>query len=181
MDSLKVYGVALLVLLTACASEFDGYFARLVELEGGLANHRGEGVSKYGLSEHANPAVAGRIAYLSKSQIKAIYKRRYYDKLRLAKLPRGLRFLVFDTAVHHGPKRAIRLLQRAVKVSQDGVLGRKTLRAVRAKDPSVIARALLVNRSLIYARSYKFKSFGKGWMNRIFKTSQWTYNDLAEK
>ena len=85
------------------------------------------GETKYGISAKAYPKL--NIATLTKDDAKAIYKRDYWNKIRADELPDQLRLTVFDFAVNAGVKKAIKTLQLAGGVDDDGKLGGDTLAA----------------------------------------------------
>jgi lysozyme family protein len=73
---------------------------------------------------------------------------------------------VFDCAVHSGPSRSIKLLQRACGVVEDGVLGPVTLASAGTVDP---LKVIAVRRDFLEGLIKKDPSqevFRKGWMNR---------------
>ena len=63
---------------------------------------------------------------------KALYKRDYWGPAGCEGVPASIKFLLFDLAVTHGVETAIRALQHAAGVTQDGILGPRTLQAVQA-------------------------------------------------
>lgn len=99
-------------------------------------------------------------------EVEAIYRQGYWDKCRCDELPLGLALLVFDMAVNAGPSRSIRLLQEALGVSVDGIIGPETLGAARAADPQEAAAEFTARRSMYYASLSTFGTFGLGWMRR---------------
>jgi hypothetical protein len=76
---------------------------------------------------------------------------------------------VFDAAVNMGRDKAVRLLQRACGVAQDGVMGGNTIAAAnRLVDPVVRFSA---ERVIAYTGIRGFDTFGKGWLRRTFTTA----------
>lgn len=63
-----------------------------------------------------------------------------------------LRWFVFDAAVHMGNAQAIKLLQRALGVRDDGVLGPVTLAATPHLDSAKLCRLVGVEQMLFYGR-----------------------------
>ena len=78
---------------------------------------------------------------------------------------------MFDAAVQHGAKKAIQLLQEAVGVSADGIVGPKTTKAVISADAEWLLNRCFLRRSRYYASIIKSNaSQGKylnGWFNRL--------------
>ena len=63
-----------------------------------------------------------------------------------------VRYVVFDAAVHMGVKQAVRLLQRALSVDDDGVLGPVTLAATPYLNSDKLCRLFAVEQMLFYGR-----------------------------
>jgi len=82
----------------------------------------------------------------------------------------ALRELVFDSAVNAGPARAIRWLQRALGCEDDGLIGPKTLEALRLADARVIYADVLRRRLVHYGRIISADArqavYAEGWMTR---------------
>jgi lysozyme family protein len=53
-------------------------------------------------------------------------------------------------------------------VSSDGKIGKLTIAAAQAKDPTELLIDFLAARAVFYARLAKFELYGKGWMKRLF-------------
>jgi hypothetical protein len=78
----------------------------------------------WGISKRSYPNLD--IKSLTLEQAQAIYKRDYWQQASCERMPPKIAIAVFDAAVHHGPKTAVKLLQRALKVADDGEYGRIT-------------------------------------------------------
>ena len=78
---------------------------------------------------------------------------------------------MFDSAVQHNPKKAVQLLQDAVGVTADGIIGPKTRTAVASADAEWLLTRCFLRRSRYYADIIKSNaSQGKylnGWFNRL--------------
>ncbi|WP_371346106.1 glycoside hydrolase family 108 protein [Ancylobacter sp. IITR112] len=99
----------------------------------------------------------------------SIYRKQYWDAVRGDDLPAGVDFAVYDAAVNSGPGRAIRWLQRALRLNRvDGIFGVATLAAVQAhSDHDALVAAICAER-LAFLRALKtWKTFGKGWARRV--------------
>lgn len=98
----------------------------------------------------------------------AIYKKDYWDKCRCGDLPHGIDLLVMDSAVNQGPRLAIRMLQKAVRVTADGIVGPTTIKVTTtAGRDGVIAYA--GRRMYQYGLHPKFSHFGPGWSQRLME------------
>ena len=109
--------------------------------EGGetLVNDTG-GLTRWGISKRAHPDVD--VLTLSREGAYRIYEERYWRQIQAEKLPRGLDLLVFDAAVNMGPITAVKFLQKVLKLTDDGIMGQRTLAAMRAFRPQCELRAL---------------------------------------
>lgn len=123
--------------------------------------------TKYGISAASYPHLD--IENLSLTMAKEIYKRDFWDKCRADELPEQIRFDVFDTAVNSGVSRAIKLLQRAVGVQEDGIIGPKTLAAAANLEGFLLDKRFNATR-LLYITELSisaWSNFGRGWVTRI--------------
>ena len=68
--------------------------------------------------------------------VEKIYKDQYWNAMSCDSFPFSIAFQLFDAAVNHGLLNARKLLQRAVGVKDDGIVGALTLAAVR-KTPQL--------------------------------------------
>ena len=111
---------------------------------------------------------------LGMNETRDIYRARYWDAVAGDDLPAGLDLAVFDFAVNSGPPRAVRYLQAALGVYEDGTAGPITLGAVTAAANRGHVAALirtLSARRLVFLRSLRiFPVFGKGWTRRVAET-----------
>lgn len=96
-----------------------------------------------------------------------IYRHGYWRACHGPDLPVHLAFAVFDMAVNAGPARAVRLLQQALDVTVDGLVGGQTLAAAmaRADDPTCFDD-YTARRLAYYGRLSTFPTFGLGWSRR---------------
>ena len=100
---------------------------------------------------------------IADSEVAAIYKNLYWDRISGDLLPAGVDFAVFDFAVNSGVSRAAKTLQAVVGVTQDGVIGPATIQAAK----TYVAMSI-TNRRLAFMQSLSiWSTFGKGWSARI--------------
>lgn len=95
-----------------------------------------------------------------------IYHANYWQLIRGDELPPAIAAALFDFAVNSGPPRAIRHLQRALGVAEDGHMGPVTIAAVRGSDQAAIVRSLMSTRRTFLRALPHFWRFGKGWLAR---------------
>lgn len=150
---------------------FDTAFDTLLKHEGGFSDHAADpgGQTRYGITE----AVAREVGYkgdmreLPLELAKRIYFEDYWRAVRADELPAGIRYAVFDAAVNSGPGQAVKWLQRAAGVPDDGVLGPKTLAAAHALNADALRSKLLAQRLKLMANLPTWPAFGRGWARRI--------------
>lgn len=121
--------------------------------------------TKYGISAMAYPDL--NIRNLTLDEAKAIYARDYWGKLALERVPPQVRFDIFDTAVNSGISTAAKLLQRAVGVNDDGVIGAKTLAAVARISGDALDKKFNGQRLLFLAEIKTWPHYGRGWVRRV--------------
>ena len=136
-------------------------------VEGGFSNDKNDpgGATKFGISQRSYPNVD--IKNLTLDQAKAIYRADYWDAIKGDELPDPLSHLAFDAAVNQGVDPARRLMQEALGVRVDGVIGKVTLAAARASTNKECAKFMSL-RALRYINTKNFDTYGKGWFNRLF-------------
>jgi len=104
---------------------------------------------------------------LTRTEALPIYRRLYWDAVRADDLPPGLDLATFDLAVNSGPSRAVRMLQTALGVEADGIVGPVTSKAAREADPAETIRRLTRSRLGFLSRLAAWPVFGRGWRRRV--------------
>lgn len=130
------------------------------------------GITLATLSEwRHSPQTADDVRLLPEDEAKAIYRDRYIVQPGFADLKDPLRALLVDSAVQHGPSRAVRWLQRAVGVADDGRMGGLTVGALARADAGGVYRKVLADRVRFYGRlitdTPSEAEFAAGWANRV--------------
>ena len=128
------------------------------------------GETKYGISKKSYPSLD--IKNLSRQDAVEIYHRDFWVPCRCADLPRPYALAVFDSAVNQGTRVAIRLMQIALGVIVDGVIGPKTIAAAHSAQPKMI-RLALAERLSAYTRLIVSKP------NLIVFAMNWSYRVLS--
>lgn len=156
-------------------SNFDRALAFVLRFEGGYADHPADpgGATNMGITRVAlaawrgQPVSKAEVRALKRAEAAAIYRARYWDAIRADDLPSGLDLALFDFAVNSGPSRAIRLLQRALGLEQDGRLGPVTLAAITSAQPARLLASLCTARRDFLKSLPTFPVFGRGWSARV--------------
>ena len=145
---------------------FDAAFDRLISNEGGYVNNSADpgGETKFGISKRSYPTVD--IKNLTREQAKAIYLRDFWLRGEMSQYDGAIAFQVFDAAVNHGIETAIRLLQRAAGVADDGHIGPVTVAAIKAQSVTDMLMLFLAYRIKFWAKLSTWDTFGRGWAVR---------------
>ncbi|HGM5819248.1 TPA: glycoside hydrolase family 108 protein [Serratia marcescens] len=164
---------------------FNHAIAFVLGKEGGYVNDPTDkgGETKYGISDKRDGIADGmtdvdgdgkpdtRIKDLTLGQASQIYFRDYWYPSYCPDWPDGISLIVFDSAVQHGVKKAISLLQDAAGVAADGIVGAKTRATVLAADPEWLLTRYLLRRARYYAEIIKSNpsqaKYLNGWFNRL--------------
>lgn len=150
---------------------FAQAFDRLIGNEGGYSFNAADpgAETMWGITARVARAngYAGDMKVLPRETAATIYKARYWDAIDAEQLPALLRFEVLDAAVNSGVQQAVRWLQRAVGVTDDGALGPMTLAAVHGADPLRLALAFNGERLDLMTSLPTWGNFGRGWARRI--------------
>jgi len=119
-------------------SNFDKAFDLLIGNEGGYVNNPADpgGETNWGITRAVaiDNGYTGSMKLMPKETAKQIYKKMYWDKLHCDQLGFVVAFQLFDAGVNHGNSQAVKFLQRALSVVDDGVIGAKTIAAVSKLD-----------------------------------------------
>lgn len=150
---------------------FEQSFEKLIGHEGRYSNNPNDpgGETMFGVTKAVARAhgYTGNMIDLPLNAAKLIYKSSYWDMSRCDELPEAVRFDTFDAAVNSGVGQAVKFLQRAAGVQDDGVIGPKTLSAIRAMDPQLLDKRLSGYRLRFMTELKNWPTFAKGWVARI--------------
>lgn len=147
--------------------DFNTTFERLMGSEGGYTDGKGDpgGETNWGVSKRSYPTVD--IKNLTKDQAKTIFRRDFWNRISADSLPDGVAFQTADFAYNSGVETAIRYLQRAVKVADDGHWGPVSQAAVASMSESDIILRLLALRLEFMSGLKNWPIDGRGWARRI--------------
>ena len=155
-----------------------------LEQEGGYVDNPSDpgGATNFGVTQKTYDAYREelklplqRVAHISDTDVKAIYKNLYWEKANCNLLSYRLGIVQFDTAVNFGVAGAIKFLQEALGVDQDGVWGEAAQKALLDKDHYTVALNIVRNRI-----EYRYKRVEENESQRIF-LSGWINRDVALK
>ena len=104
---------------------------------------------------------------LSLNQVQIIYFNVYWSPLGIVTdQSSAFYYQYFDAAVNHGVSGANRILQRAVNVEDDGVIGPVTLGAVEENPVDELPFMFISERMVTHGKSATWRHHGGGWNNR---------------
>lgn len=155
--------------------DFDTAFARLLGNEGGYCDVPGDpgGETNWGISKRSYPSVD--IKALTRDQAKEIYRRDFWEPLGNA--PGAIKFQVFDFAVNSGMQTAIRKLQAAIGVADDGHWGPMSAAALATMDINDVLMRFIAQRLRFWASLSTWPKFGKGWTVRAAMQLEYATED----
>lgn len=148
---------------------FDKCLQTVLRYEGGKVDDPRDpgGRTAYGITQRTYDAWRGKsgkdVWTITQDEVAAIYKQNYWDKISGDDLPDGVDIATFDFAVNSGVSRAAKYLQSTVGVTQDGVIGPKTVLACK----TYVANQLTDKRLGFLKGLPTWGTFGRGWSNRI--------------
>lgn len=156
---------------------FDEVFDRVIGHEGGYVNDPNDpgGETHWGISKRSYPDVD--IRHLTRDGARAIYRRDFWQRIPET-LSDGIRYQVFDFAVNSGVQTAIRHLQRAVGVADDGHWGPVSQAAAKALETQDIVLRLNAERLEFMTRLNNWPFHGKGWARRIAQNLRYSAQDV---
>ncbi len=146
--------------------DFDTAFDRLIGHEGGYSNHPKDPgkETKWGISKRSYPQL--NIKTLTREDARLIYHKDFWNRINGDTLYDGVAFQVFDFAVNSGIETAVRYLQRAVGVADDGHWGPISAAAAKKMSESDTIMRLISERQDFQTRLSTWETFGKGWARR---------------
>ena len=169
---------------------FEKVFDRVIGHEGSFTrdpNDRGNWTSgkvnngilkgtKYGISAMTYPDLD--IANLTLEKAKEIYLRDWWERFELDRFGNALAYQMFDCAINNGIGRAYEMLQRALGVEADGIIGEKTIRALKHSREDDLVLLFIAERIAYFARAKTRVLYGDGWMNRMAQNLRYAVEDL---
>ena len=157
------------------SSTYDDALARVLAHEGGYVNHPADpgGPTNFGITLAEYSAFKGRkvtaadVRAMPLADAKAIYRGKYWARVRGDDLPAGLDYAVFDYGVNSGTARAAKVLQRVCGLPDDGKLTDAVIAAVKARKATDLVNRLCDERLAFLQRLKTWPTFGAGWRRRV--------------
>ncbi len=142
---------------------FLAAFDIVIGVEGGVVTDQG-GLTKFGISQRQYPNLD--IRNLTIEQACQIYQNDFWDCCKCSDLPPRLAVCVFDACVNEGQGTAVRMLQRSIKVIDDGIIGPGTIGAAHTVTDALVR--FMAERAFMYSHTKDFETDGHGWLSRLF-------------
>ncbi len=167
------------------ADNFKRSLQHVLRYEGGFSNHPEDpgGATNYGITQRVlsewreKPVSVADVKALQMGEVEQIYRARYWLKACCDWYPDGIDLAVFDCAVNQGVGRATRMLQAALGVKQDGIIGPVTRAAIHDARSDEILCEFMARRMFAYGMLKSlFRTFGLGWSRRLidtYSTAEW--------
>lgn len=165
-------------------ASFNIAIAPVLKHEGGYNNHPSDpgGATNYGITLKVAQGFGSMADFNNDGVVNAadmkvmplvfalkVYETNYWNPL-FNSFPQPVADKVLDMAVHMGPSRAAKLLQQALGLTADGVVGPRTVAAVGACSPAETRVTIRVLQRAFYTALIKKTPslfiFRNGWMTR---------------
>ena len=145
---------------------FAMLIGRVLGNEGGYVNNPRDsgGETNWGISKRSYPGID--IKNLTREEAMLVYFYDFWAPIHGAQLHQGVAYQLLDIAVNAGVAAAVKMLQRAAGVTDDGNIGPATLAAVEhASDTDTIMR-IMAERLEAWTHCHNWADAGAGWVRR---------------
>jgi lysozyme family protein len=150
-------------------------FALVLKHEGGFVNHPKDpgGMTNLGVTRTNwelyldHDVTEAEMRALTPEIVKPFYKKNYWDRIRGDELPSGVDYAAYDLAVNSGTGRAAKYLQQIAGVTADGVIGPRSMEAIKKCDAEDTVDEICNMRMDFLKNLNTFETFGKGWTSRV--------------
>lgn len=167
------------------SDKFQTFINRVLSQEGAYSNHPADkgGETNWGITKRTAQAngYTGDMRVLSREQAIEIYRKAFWERYRCDELPESVAFQFLDICINHGYGNAARMLQRAVGVADDGMVGDITIKAVKKLPEDDVLMRLNAERICFFTKLSTFNVFGKGWMNRVSDNLRYAAQDNVDQ
>lgn len=146
--------------------DFDTAFDRLMGHEGGYIDNPADpgGETNWGISKRSYPDVD--IKNLTRDQAKEIYRIDFWLRGQMDQFDPAVAYQTFDFAVNSGIETAIRKLQAAAGVADDGYIGPVTVASIKNRGANDMIMLLTAERIEYQTKLKNADTFWRGWMRR---------------
>lgn len=146
---------------------FDKAVEIILSFERGFVNNAKDpgGATNFGISQRAYPQL--NISTLTRDQVISIYRRDYWEKYNVDKLPDSLKLVFFDACVNQGPSFSVVSLQHICGSGIDGDIGPSTIGKIALCNEGDLFRSFCLLRLERYIQDKDYSTFGVGWIRRL--------------
>ena len=150
---------------------------RVLGHEDGYVNNPEDpgGETKWGISKRSYPDLD--IKTLTREQATEIYRHDFWDRVHAERFYDGVAFKTFDFAVNSGTETAVRYLQRALGVADDGHWGPVSQAAADTMSETDTLMCLNAERLDYMTRLKNWPNASRGWARRIAKNLRYGADD----
>jgi len=113
-----------------------------------------------------------RMRQLPAATFDAIALSLYWTPMGCGRLPEGVDLMVFDYGWNRGASTSLRLLQRVLKLPQDGICGPMTAETASAEDRTSLIGRIFDTQLVAYRGLADYDRYGKGWQARAERRQQ---------
>lgn len=160
---------------------FEQATDRLLGNEGDYTDGKGDpgGETNWGISKRSYPDLD--IKNLTRDDAKAIYLRDFWQRGHMDEYDGAIAFQVYDFAVNSGIETAVRALQRAAGVADDGYIGPVTIFAVKSMPVPKVLALFIAERLQFWTGLSNWQQAGKGWARRAVADIRYAVVDWEEE
>lgn len=165
--------------MKSCMSVIETIIKEVVDREGGYIDHPADkgGPTNFGVTLRTLKAWRGTdvtstdIRHLERAEAERMLMHKYVLKPGIFALGwPSVIAKVSDMSVHHGPRRAIKMLQRACGVEEDGIMGPTTCNKADSINHQTLVTKMVQIRTIRFVRIVKHDPtqivFLEGWIKR---------------
>lgn len=154
---------------------FEQCLALVLKAEGGYVDnpHDPGGMTNLGVTKATWEAWVGHeideveMRSLTPNDVLPLYESQYWIKSRCDELPLGVDYCVFDAAVNLNVSQSIKIIQRALNVTDDGIIGLQTIQAATQCDPAELIEQFSEEHLQLLQTKKTWATFAKGFQNRV--------------
>jgi len=156
---------------------FQQAIERCLSHEGGYVNNPDDpgGETQWGISKRSYPNV--NIKALTREGAIEIYRKDFWKRVHADDLFDGVAYQTLDFAINSGIETAVRYLQRALNVADDGHWGPQTAAAAKSMNESDQIMRLNAERIDFMRKLKAWPIFGAGWAGRIAQNLRYGAED----
>ncbi len=132
--------------------------------EGEWSQDPGGGLTRFGISQYSYPDID--LKTLTRQDAIGIYATDFWARCHCGEFPPAIALILFEAAVNQGPGQAIRIMQNALKVTADGIIGPVTIAAAFTLEKEGLVE-FASRRAYQYGLNPLFMREGLGWVRRL--------------